>query len=491
MESLKIQESWPFFPNICKFYGGGDLKIPNIATWWCGHQKERAYTLEHLGEILIRHIDTRRKVHTYPGWLLSQEEKDELAREIQANPFQFVGQEQPIFSTAPAFQNQMLCARRTLLRSLLISTEGTYDILPGGLTRSAPSREEFNVSNQLGGISKDTWVLSTTHTYSQSEAQPFEAFRPEIRGLANLPSKTAENLFWVGRYTLRVMRTARLIQSVLRFQTESKNFDLHQDSEALEVLLKSLTHFTMTYPGFVESEELLQAPEKELYDVLVNKNRIGTLAFSINSWIQSIKSVRERWSYNTFIILDNIENHWQELGETSSKNFRRLRSGLDLLINGVGAFHGLNSDNIAGEDGRILYDIGRHLEHAMLATHLIRSTLVGKREQRVEESLMEVVLRNIESLEAFRYRYRSHLHLPAVLNLLLLDPHYPRSLTYSLQSILQMLNSLPKSETQLNLAQSRKWFWKFLLTYNLQTSFSWLIQRTVFTFGKNWTSSWG
>ncbi|MEM6631759.1 MAG: circularly permuted type 2 ATP-grasp protein [Bacteroidota bacterium] len=444
-----------FFSNICKFYGGEDLKIPNIATWWCGHEKERAYTLEHLDEILIRHIDTRRKVHTYPGWLLSREEKESLAREIQASPFQFVGQEQPLLSTAPSFQDQVLCARRTILRSLAISTGDSYDLLPGGLTRSASSQGEFQVSNQAGGISKDTWVLSASQT-APVEIPSDEVFRPEIKGLANLPSKTAENLFWVGRYTLRVIRTARLIQSVLRFQAESKNFEQLQDSKALEVLLKSLTHFTMTYPGFVEQEALIKAPEQELHDILVNKNRVGTLAFSIDRWIQSIKTVRDRWSYNTFIILDNIESQWKEMRDTSAKNFRRLRSGLDLLINGVGAFHGLNSDNIAGEDGRVLYDLGRHMEHAMLATHLIRSTLVGKREQMVEESLMKVVLRNTESLEAFRYRYRSHMQLPAVLNLLLLDQHYPRSLAFSLQNILDMLNSLPSPETRLNLAPEQK-----------------------------------
>ena len=445
-----------FFSNICRFFTGEDLRIPNIATWWCGHEKERLYVLEHLKGMVVRHIDSRRNHPTYFGWLLTDKEKKELVTKINKHPHLFVGQEQAIYSTAPSFQDQVLCARRTALRCFLVQTSKGYQILPGGLTRSAPTPGDIFVSGQSGGISKDTWVLSSAQQAHEEEELFGEGALPKLRSLDRLPSNTAENLFWVGRYTVRVFRTVRLMQSVLRFQSESKNFAQLRDSETLEVLLKSLTQFTMTYPGFVEEEALLEHPSKELYDLLVDSDRIGSLAFTLDRWMQSIRAVRDRWSHNTLIILDSIESHWKGLREESTTNFRRLRNGLDVVINGVAAFHGLNSDSMANIDGRVLYDVGRHIEQAMLATHLMRSMLVVKREALVEDSLMKVMLQNSESLQAFRYRYRSHLNLSTVLNLLLIDLHFPHSLSFTLTQLSDALQKLPTEEGRGRLAPEQK-----------------------------------
>ena len=445
-----------FFSNICRFFTGEDLLIPNLATWWCGHEKERSHVREHLDTMVIRHIDSRKKDRTYFGWLLTEEEKNTLAQKIEKHPHVFVGQEQAIYSTAPSFQNQVLCARRTVLRCFLVQTNKGYQILPGGLTRSASSPGDIFVSGQSGGISKDTWVLSSDQQAQEAEEEFGEGALPELRSLDRLPSNTAENLFWVGRYTVRIFRTVRLMQSVLRFQSESKNFAQLRDSETLEVLLKSLTQFTMTYPGFVEEEALLEQPNKELYALLVDSDRVGSLAFTLDRWMQSIRAVRDRWSYNTLIILDSIESHWKGLREDPEINFRRLRNGLDVVINGVAAFHGLNRDSIANIDGRVLYDVGRHIEQAMLATHLMRSMLVVKREALVEESLMKVMLQNAESLQTFRYRYRSHLNLRALLNLLLMDSHFPHSLSFTLTRLSEALQKLPTEAGQVQLAPEQK-----------------------------------
>ena len=93
--------------------------------------------------------------------------------------------------------------------------------MPGGLTRVLPDTGSNFISMQRGGSSKDTWVASETpveeitllHAANQSV---------ELRRTGNnLPSRLADNFFWLGRYSERADATARLLRSaLLRFNPE-------------------------------------------------------------------------------------------------------------------------------------------------------------------------------------------------------------------------------------------------------------------------------
>ena len=64
------------------------------------------------------------------------------------------------------------------------------------------------VSMQKGGGSKDTWVLSLgTRQHFQSAAGPTVNPVELSRGGSDLPSRAADNLFWLGRYAERAEGT--------------------------------------------------------------------------------------------------------------------------------------------------------------------------------------------------------------------------------------------------------------------------------------------
>ncbi len=74
--------------------------------------------------------------------------------------------------------------------------------MPGGLVRVAGAEGPV-VSMQSGGHSKDAWVLwdEPVDTFSmlRPRHQPVEL----RRGSTDLPSRAADNLFWLGRYAER------------------------------------------------------------------------------------------------------------------------------------------------------------------------------------------------------------------------------------------------------------------------------------------------
>jgi hypothetical protein len=101
------------------------------------------------------------------------------------------------------------------MRVFAVSTGSSYLVMPGGLSRISASLSNMVVSMQRGGGSKDTWVLG------DGPAPEFSLLRPPAhplevsRATFDLPSRVADNLFWLGRYTERVEAVVRLTRATL------------------------------------------------------------------------------------------------------------------------------------------------------------------------------------------------------------------------------------------------------------------------------------
>jgi uncharacterized alpha-E superfamily protein len=93
-------------------------------------------------------------------------------------------------------------------------------------------------------------------------------------------------------------------------------------------------------------------------------------------------------------------------------------------------------------------DMGRKIEQCLLLTSMLRATLVNKYDEQVDYNLQESVLVSNEGLVNFRYKYRSLLQLPLVLDLMIFDPSNPRSLVYQLDRLKKNLENLPKTVTE-------------------------------------------
>jgi hypothetical protein len=99
------------------------------------------------------------------------------------------------------------------LRVYLVATDGAYKAMAGGLTRVAAANEWHTLSMQHGGASKDTWVLSDA-TVEAVTLLNAPGGGIELRRVGNnLPSRLADNFFWLGRYAERADATARLLRS--------------------------------------------------------------------------------------------------------------------------------------------------------------------------------------------------------------------------------------------------------------------------------------
>ena len=151
----------PFLNNIAKHLLGEELIMPTIASWWCGQPEAMQHVLDNIQSLVIKKIykDSTRST-SVDGSALNAEQVEQLKAQIKAHPTVYVGQEKINFSSTPSMINGSIEPRNALFRSFLVSNNGGYIAMTGGLTRTTANLGNFVISNQLGGISKDTWIIS-------------------------------------------------------------------------------------------------------------------------------------------------------------------------------------------------------------------------------------------------------------------------------------------------------------------------------------------
>ncbi len=422
--------------------------IPMIATWWCGQKKEMNYVIEHIDKLVIKDIERVSGFKTVMGSRLSKAQKEDLVRKIKFQPSRYVGQEEVEFSTSPVLTKEKLEPRFTVLRSYLVANKDGYEMMRGGLTRCSPERGSFLVSNQDGGISKDTWVEAT---FTKTAIPAIAHQAPDMKRKAVLPSRAAENLFWVGRYTQRVIRTSRFIRIVLRNLTQKNYISEGNDSESLKALLKTVTYITDTYPGFVENaEEELNNPLPEIHQLICNANRAGSVLFTLSNLLKSMYAARDRWTVDSWRIIDEIENVKKRIAELEPDGIRHAFSLLDQLTGGLLSFSEMTRQSMYRSDGRIMYRMGQLIEEVLMELAQYKSILSYEYEESVEFQLLEALLLSNQNLSSYRSVYRTSLNVSPTIDLLFLNNQNPTSIFSQLEGLLKYSRSLAQKDNGTN-----------------------------------------
>lgn len=439
----------PFMNGICNYFFNEDLILPQIASWWCGQEKECNHVLDNIKEFVVKRIDRSHREDIYFCEFLDDDALQDLKNEILLKPYKFVAQEKISFSTAPDFQNAALEPRKVICRTFAVANKEGYNIMPGGLVRVASERENLFVSNNRGGTSKDFWIISDEFQNSIQNYSWDNSCKVSISGVNDLPSNTAENLYWSGRYLGRAITTARYLRMVLNRMNDEQYNSESAESRSLIHLYKSITNITSTFPGFVgkNANETLQNPLKEITSLLLDKDRIGGFAQTMFSFYHSYYSLRSLWSKDMWRVFDSVKKLWNKFETMENYSITDLTKFLDSVITKLIAFMGLIEESILVSQGLLLYFIGLQTEQAMMNIAKIRSLLIFKYDEQVQYEILESFLNSNESLNIYRYSYRSYLSIENVIEIMVLNQEYAKSLAYQIKRIQKDICRLPKSET--------------------------------------------
>lgn len=440
----------PFLQNISRYFLSEELKLPTIASWWCGQPNALQYVLDNLDDgLVIKRIYRESAVRTsVDATTLTQQQIQELKEQIKAQPHVYVGQEKVDYTTSPSWVKGRLTPCTALFRCFAVSSKDSYTVMKGGLTRTSLDKSNMFISNQTGGFSKDTWVLSENedNTFRIAREHDFVDVQHDYKN-AVLSSRTAENLCWVGRYAERVLGNARFIRTTIQYVEEANNAFIDDDMKLKQSLLNSLTKYTHTEPGFEEDDlEMFKNPWNELESLLFDVKRTGSLAFNIDCFIKAIHAVTGYWSADTWRVLHEMEETWKKACKVQYTGHYKMLAVVDQIITLMMAFISLNRESISRNQGWALLDAGRKIEQSLSLIGMMQAVLLKKKEDAIEYILQEVILSSNECVMNYRFKYRVTLKLSLILELMLLDSDNPRSLIYQVERLKNYLSNLPKKQ---------------------------------------------
>ena len=424
----------PFLPGLSRHITGESLKLPSVATWWCGQSYALDWVLNHLDSIVLKPAFPSRGMEPVFAAKLEQAEKGKLTAQLKASPHEYVAQEQIALSNAPVWGNGHLYSRSVVLRTYVINTGNGWTAIPGGLVRVAEA-EGSVVSMQRGGHSKDAWVLWDTAVDTFSLLHPRDQPVALRRASPGVPSSVADRVFWLGRYVERAENTARIARSIISRVRRA-------DPEELGCLISLHTCLKSRHSKLPKAKKRRPTPrefEQEIISVISDVKRTDSLAFILSEVSRVGNNVRERLSADMMILIGQLRTSLEPGRDT---NILEYPATLTLCLELLSAFSGMERENINRGLGWLFMSIGRRLERAIYLTRLLRLITLPLGEQ--DWPLLECLLEVADSTMSYRTRYYTTLQPMAVLDVLMADESNPRALDFQLAHLVDLYQKLPR-----------------------------------------------
>jgi uncharacterized circularly permuted ATP-grasp superfamily protein/uncharacterized alpha-E superfamily protein len=420
-----------FLPSLSRRFFGEDLKMPHIATWWCGQKSAREEVLSRLDEVAIEGA-YRRGVPGFPGngpvlaSELSPAERERLKTAISDRGIDFVGQELVRLSTMPVWDHGRITPRPFVLRVFAAATPQGWTIMPGGFCRIAEQLDARAVSMGDGARAADVWVISDKAVPTTTLLPAGDTVR--IRRIAGwVPSRAADNLFWLGRYLERAEATLRLVRALatsLRDPVRGSTV-LH----SVERIQRLLVTWGAT------SQTTRTQPAKIAAEALQSEDKFGSALSLVRSAQRTATSLRERLSPDAWqVITEMVERLGEEVDDDDG-----VVSAAELTLQELASFAGLAQENMNRAAGWRFLEMGRRAERAINTVRFARQFAYD--EAGGED--LDILLTLVDCQITYRSRYLVGPLLAPVRDLVVLDPYNPRSVAFQVSALNDHIASLP------------------------------------------------
>jgi uncharacterized circularly permuted ATP-grasp superfamily protein/uncharacterized alpha-E superfamily protein len=419
-----------FLPALSRAIDGHELAMPNVATWWLGDPAVRAATRKRFDEMVVASAfsgDLPSEIlgDGVLGSDLGPRRRLRILQSIEDRGVDVVLQEAVRLSTMPVWLDGKLEPRPFILRVFLSRIGDTWSVMPGGFVRIGEPDDVHAISLQRGALTADVWIPSNTPIVETTLLPNPD--RMQIRRAAGtLPSRAADNLFWLGRYIERTEATLRLVRALLTRMSESDSSE--DDIEAITSLIVAWE---------VVPEDLpVTRPIAIARAALQRGDHLGSIPALANAARATSAVIRDRLSPDAWQTLTRLVATCEAaLGGADFEAAMTERVEAALRI--IASFSGLAQENMTRLGGWRFLELGRRIERAIATCRFIRQ--FGGRLDRGLDILLELA----DSRITYRQRYVMVAARAPVIDLTLLDPSNPRSVAFQFDQIEQHLAALP------------------------------------------------
>ena len=149
---------YAYVPEMIRYYLNEEPIIPNVETYLLSCEKQLAWVLDHLSELVVKNVGASGGYDMLIGPHATEEEIEAFRAKILENPKQYIAQPTIKLSRAPVYQQGRFYPCHIDLRVFVMKGDDIH-VLPGGLSRVALKEGSLVVNSSQGGGGKDTWIL--------------------------------------------------------------------------------------------------------------------------------------------------------------------------------------------------------------------------------------------------------------------------------------------------------------------------------------------
>jgi uncharacterized circularly permuted ATP-grasp superfamily protein/uncharacterized alpha-E superfamily protein len=416
----------PFLPRVCAEWFGEELRLPFVETWWLGQKEVRDRVLGEMQRFVLLSATPHAAEAAPPApWaMLSASARRQWLAAIEQRPHDFVVQALVRPGEAPSLQARTLRPQPLVWRAFaLYAAEGPV-VMPGGMARVGKAGHAPQLWPDHAGFTKDVWITGMAGAVPAFE-RPMARPAGSQQGMATeVPSRLAEQLYWVGRYAERIELATRMLRVTLGcFASEAGR---PRDAE-LAVCRRLLKECGFLPDGAAEATE-------GLFGMLAGLIHDPAAAGGIPALTRSLRinaaAARDRLSDDTWRFFNRIE------GVISQPQVRPLVSDLqrtlDSLILHLAAFAGMQNENMTRGHGWRFLEVGRRVERGIGVLNLLRAACGT---EQGAAAPLGPLLEICDSVMTYRRRHFSRPDMGGVVDLVFFDRGNPRALAYQARVI--------------------------------------------------------
>ena len=425
-----------FLPALAQTVLGHDLAVPNIATWWLGRADIREQLSAKLDGMVIApaFTDSPPNMPLGDGTVvaeLGEAQRRDLMASIQDRGIDYVAQEAVTLSTTPVWRDGRLQPRPFTLRLFLAKVGEHWRVMPGGFVRIAGAADARAVSLQRGAATADAWVLSDTPV-AETTLLPTPERMVVQRATGALPSRAADNLFWLGRYLERAEATLRLVRALINRVAEA--------GDATAPVISSIGALLGAWGA--APPDPWQMPAALVARAALTRSELdGSLPQLVNTARAVASIIRDRFSPDVWRALNDLVttiNAPLAIGPDESAMIERVEAAVRI----ISSLSGLAQENMTQLAGWRFLELGRRIERAILTCRSVRWFAFDD----MPVDGLDVLLEFADSQITYRQRYVMVAALAPVIDLVMLDPNNPRSVDFQLDRIETHLAALPRRQ---------------------------------------------
>jgi uncharacterized circularly permuted ATP-grasp superfamily protein/uncharacterized alpha-E superfamily protein len=419
-----------FLPRLADVVLGEPLALPNIATWWCGQPAERDHVRANLDHLLISPAFGSPPLglpggKPALGAALTGDARAVLLADMERRPQDYVGQEVVCLSTMPVVAEDRLAPRPFTLRVFAArAADGSWTVLPGGFARIGEHADVRAAVMGEGVWSADVCIHGPDPVEPVSLLPSGDSTRLR-RNPGTLPSRVADNLFWLGRYLERGEAQLAVIRVLLGNSISADTGAALAADTVRRLATILVANGAGPDPKSLKRADLTQLARTALEDLEGGWYSVA----AVNAQARLIGEVsRERLSADMIRLLDAPFPTRGVLLDKAGTLQRRYS-----------ALAGLVSEHMGRTDAWRFHDMGRRIERALKAIRFVRD--FGRPQATVDD--LSTLLDLADSQISYRQRYLTGLARVPVLDLVTLDAGNPRGIAFQVGAISAHLNKLP------------------------------------------------